>query len=129
MEIVEALSRQYAFTLRRTNLKKPVSSEDYYKHLEKWTTTGKCQIQESVFEYEGGIHMHGIMEIRKDVNFKHFRVRGWNIKLEELYDVDGWRHYMLKHQKAVQDLESYIEDGDTYNLKTSLFKRATASDV
>lgn len=133
MEIIESSSRQYAFTLRRTNLKKGVSQDDYQNHLKKWSDKGQCEIIDSVFEYEAGLHMHGILEIPKQINFNLFRVRGWNIKLEELYDKTGWKYYMMKSQKSEDDNESEIKDTriNIYTLKHSLFRPRgeTASDV
>jgi len=131
MNLIEAVARQYAFTLRKTSLKKQPTPEDYFQHIEKWTCAGLCEIVDNVFEYEAGIHMHGIMEIPKRVDLKRFRVRGWNIKLEEIYNLDGWRYYMLKEQKCNEDNAEYeeekIEDQKIYNLKYSLFKEQTPS--
>lgn len=123
MEVVKAPARQYAFTLRKTVLKLgPINQESYFKHIEKWETAKLCRLVDSVFEYTSGIHMHGILEIPEGVNFKRFRVRGWNIVLEELYDQNGWRYYMMKEQKCKDDNEEYIDEHFIYSLTHSLFK-------
>lgn len=123
MEIIKAPARQYAFTLRRTNLKKGLPTEDdYFNHLEKWSRLGLCIVIDSVFESTAGLHMHGILEIPKKQNLKVFRVRGWNIKLEELYNEDGWRFYMLKDQKCREDIEEIDDDDPIPKLTKSLFR-------
>lgn len=123
MDINKAPARQYAFTLRRTNLKQIISPETYFQHVEKWTNAGICTIIDSVFEQASGLHMHGIIEIPKHVPMRRFRVRGWNIKLDELYNEEGWRYYMLKDQLTNEENEEYIEDNhNLYNLSYSLFK-------
>lgn len=128
LDIDYAPARQYAFTLRRTYLKKGAPTEDdYFKHLEKFVNKGLCTIIDSCFEFTSGLHMHGILEIPKTIPIIHFRVRGWSMKLEELYNPDGWRYYMMKDQKCrqEQDDEESLIDEKPLNLNKSLFKDHT----
>lgn len=132
IELTESSVRQYAFTLRRTNLKKGVTVQQYMDHVLKWQFQGKCKLVAGCFEHTAGLHMHGILEIPKAYNKKKFfRVRGWNIKLEEIYDLEGWKYYMLKEQHCQEqfDDESWIDDQPSPEIKYSLFKKGgTASD-
>lgn len=129
MIIIPAATRQYAFTLRRTNLKRGVTEQEYINHVRNWEDKGLCTLIDHVFEKTAGLHMHGVLEISKKQDKRVFRVRGWNIYLEEIYNRQGWQYYMMKDQKCNEDLESFIEDEEpVLVLKKSLFKRETASD-
>lgn len=125
IKVIEAKARQYAFTLRRTNLKNGVTEDDYFNHIVKWENKGQCKLVDYVFEKTAGLHMHGILEIEKSQKMQYFRVRGWNIKLEELYNPEGWKAYMLKDQvinELENDEESLIEDQPIRVIKKKLFK-------
>lgn len=139
MQVDFAPSRPYAFTLRKTNLKKGVTTKDYLDHIEKFHQKGFCELVEYVFEKTAGLHMHGILQIPEIHNsFKiftyMFRVRGWNIKLEELYNLEGWRYYMMKEQ-AIKENDNEVFENDSeesfieqpLNLKKSLFKKRATS--
>lgn len=108
-----AFQRQYAFTLRRTNLKKGVTQGDYLDHFERWHNV---KLIDYAFEETAGLHMHGIIEIPVGLcvnQFKQLRIRGWKLHLEELYDELGWKCYYMKDQH--QDFE---EDDDKMPILT-----------
>lgn len=101
MELQKAQVRTYGFTLRKTKL--PANQNDYIKHLARLSKLPGVAVESYVFEYEAGLHSHGIMSIPSGTDFKRFRFRGWNIKLEELWDPQQWVIYMNKHQDMIED--------------------------
>jgi hypothetical protein len=54
--------------------------------------------------------MHGIIEVPHTTSMQLFRVRGWKMYLEEIWNVEGWRAYMAKESilnNISQEQESY----------------------
>lgn len=102
--VVEAeSSRLYALTLRRT--KNPDMTQDlletmYHQHLFKLSTKGVI-IEETEFEVKGGLHLHGIIRLASDFNFKLLRVRGWHLHLREIYNKKEWIRYIQKENKEL----------------------------
>lgn len=93
IQINESAVTSFAFTLRKTKL--PATQKDYVSKLSKIKDLG-CIITDHVYEYEAGIHCHGVIQIPKDFNLIKLRTRGWRIQLDELYDYAGWLCYMTK---------------------------------
>lgn len=107
--IERAEYRQWSFTLRRTNLKMGLPTEEVYNvHIENRLRNTDVKLEEHVFEQTGGLHMHGILSIPKWFNMKKFRIRGWKMHLEEIWDVNGWRAYMAKEQILNNDKSSPV---------------------
>lgn len=105
-----AYQRQYAFTLRRTNLKKGVTQGDYLDHFSRFHNV---KLIDYVFEETSGLHMHGIIEIPVGLlmqQARQLRIRGWKLHLEELYDELGWKCYYMKdqHHKDYEDDDDAI---------------------
>lgn len=123
MELLKASVRTYGFTLRKTKL--PAAQEDYIKHLARLSTIPGCNVESYVFEYEAGLHSHGIITIPAKTDFKRFRFRGWNIQLEELWDPQQWVIYMNKHQHDTLsdelDAEPDYETFDIQKLRKNTF--------
>lgn len=116
----------YAFTLRKTSTKKgQPTQQDYQVHIDNLCLTTKSLKKEVVFERTGGLHMHGVLEIPKTVNMYKFRVRGWKMHLEEIWDFDGWKRYMAKEQilKFYED-DLSEQEHPVHRLRRSLFKTA-----
>lgn len=111
-EYITSSSRQWAFTCRRTTSPAIVTREQYVNHLQTLTDKMSCKIIDFVFETTGGLHMHGIIEIPKAIDPIRFRVRGWHWYMEELYNEDGWRYYMLKEQRVKHENEQYQKQQD-----------------
>lgn len=109
LELEYATTRPWAFTLRRTKLKLGPLPNDYIKHMNKICQSLDCKITDQCFEYTGGIHMHGIIQIPAKTYMDRFRVRGWKMHLEEIYDLDGWRRYMQKEQHLLAGEETLLE--------------------
>jgi len=103
LTIQVANQRCYAFTLRRTNLKKGVTKEDYLGHWKRWPGV---KLHDYIFEETAGLHMHGVVVIpvlSEKYMMKQFRIRGWNMELVEIWDEFGWKCYYMKDQKINED--------------------------
>jgi len=66
-------------------------------------------LKKIVFEKTSGLHMHGIILIPRNLSLTRFRVRGWSIKLEEIYDVEGWLRYLYKDISQDEDDEDLTQ--------------------
>lgn len=98
----------YGFTLRRVKLNKDVTKELYFDHLVK--IFGQyCFFSDLVYENTSGLHCHGIVKIHKNHALHRFRIRGWSLRLDELYDKAGWIRYINKDQ-----LDTDSDDGSDY---------------
>jgi len=114
----------FAFTLRRTNLKNGMpTQEDYQVHVENLIRSTDVKVTNYVYERTGGLHMHGIFQIPKKFNLKRFRIRGWKMHLEEIYDYDGWKRYMAKEQ-IIKYHENELAESEhpVHRLRRLLFK-------
>lgn len=90
--------REYAFTLRKTNIKRgPPTMDDYHAHLNKLQTKGLI-MRQHVVEQKGGLHLHGVVSIPEGFNFKTLMIRGWHFHIVEIYDPEGWQRYLAKEQ-------------------------------
>lgn len=121
MEIEKSKIRSYGFTLRKTTLKN-VNREAYINHCNRLPWELYCDI---VFEMEAGLHCHGVAYINKAIDTKRFRFRGWNLKLEELYDPIQWTIYCNKHQdNPTPDMVDSPSDEQEFEIKNlkKLFK-------
>jgi len=122
LEVEDAQSQSWAFTLRKTTLKLgPIGQDKYKQHIENLCRGTSSVLNSFVFEYTNGIHMHGILEIPKNAKMFRFRTRGWRLHLEEIYDYAGWNRYMMKEQ--------HLQDEGLYNLKKSLFPDPNIEDA
>lgn len=94
--IVEVpLRRDYAFTLRKTNVKHGVEHSHYLEHISKMEKYGVV-FRDTNYETTNGLHCHGIVSISESMSLKRLRFRGWHLHLIELYDEDGWIRYIRK---------------------------------
>ena len=116
----------WAFTLRKTSTKKGNPTQgDYDDHIIKLIANTEVSQTKWCFERKGGLHMHGILEIPRFFNMKRFRVRGWKMHLEEIYDLIGWHAYMAKEQLIkIHEDELSEQEHPVHRLRRSLFKTA-----
>lgn len=111
----------YGFTLRRVTKNKPITKELYADHLLHISNYGAlCNFTNIVFENTSGLHCHGVVKIFKSTSLKRFRVRGWNIRLEELYDPLQWDLYLNKNQDEL--LPDMIDPPDPDDFKFPMYK-------
>lgn len=83
----------------------------------------ECDIQEYYPEKDskGRLHLHGIISIPKGFYRKKLMMSGLHLKLEEIYDIDGWRRYCKKSQPNTD--ENSEEDELIEIPKKSLFTK------
>lgn len=98
--------QDFAFTLRKTTVKKkPATADDYIAHIKRIFTNNDLKVYDYGFEPEGGLHCHGAVEL-KDPYIKvqkKFRIRGWRLHLVPLYDMRGWVSYYNKNSKQLNE--------------------------
>jgi len=96
LEIKHENKSLYAITMRKTKFPDKVKEVDYINRINYFTSTLGVDFKKIVFEKTSGLHMHGIILIPRNLSLTRFRVRGWSIKLEEIYDVEGWLRYYTR---------------------------------
>lgn len=107
----------YAFTLRKTNTKKPITGKDYMDHMYKIFDKNGLNVFDFQFEYESGMHVHGCVSVPilfEDQIYK-LRVRGWRCHLLPIYDLGGWIAYYNKHVRTKADIDSVIPPLENIN--------------
>lgn len=92
----------YAFTLRRVTDPSNVTKDRYRSYLTLLLTRLKIKLVEVYFETTHGLHCHGTFRTTEEVQEKRLRCRGWNLKVNELYNEDGWKKYIQKDQKFLE---------------------------
>lgn len=97
--------RDYAFTMRKVSNPHKVSEVTYVNQINYFKShLTNVDFKVIRFEHTSGLHCHGIVTIPNNVSLTRFRVRGWSIKLEEIYDYSGWCKYINKDQDEDEDL-------------------------
>jgi len=94
-----AKERAYAYTLRKAKDNAKATRAEYFNHISIRLEPVGFDNRFIEFEEDNGLHCHGIALLPSDFNFKRLRVRGWSIKVEELYDPLGWVHYCRKDKE------------------------------
>lgn len=110
----------FAFTLRKTNVKKTTPTEKIYEaHITRVFIKNGIQVIDYGFENESGLHVHGIVESEKNlINAKFLRIRGWRLHITHLTDMMGWLKYynsnLLKEKepKAHEPKAHFEPDSD-----------------
>jgi len=103
LEIIKSDKTSYGFTLRKTSFKQGTPNiEMYEEYLKKVSNLG-CIVVHKVYEYTSGLHVHGVITVPKKLNKNRFRIRGWNMRLDELYDELGWIQYTMKDQPDTEE--------------------------
>lgn len=99
MEVERAGYVAYAVTIRR-NDKQEASEVDYDPMIQHLMKNGVI-VHELVYENDNGktykgIHVHGVLYIKKGFYRKRLSKDGYHIKMEEIYSWEGWQKYMNK---------------------------------
>jgi len=122
LEIHTKKFKRFAYTMRKVKNPQLVTETTYVNQLNYFRSNLQCIVDEVVFENTSGLHVHGIIRIPVDVSLTRFRVRGWSIKLEEIYDVKGWTKYIHKDQEDSEiDITDTPEDERFIIPKIKLF--------
>jgi len=98
LEIKNAEAKSYAFTLRRTTNPKYVNEDTYLLYMKDYFTKNNIFIQNHYFEKTSGLHVHGTILVPSTFKFKKLRVRGWHVKIVEIFDHISWQNYITKDQ-------------------------------
>lgn len=99
MEVERAGYVTYAVTIRR-NDKQDATETDYIPMLDHLIKSGVV-IHELVYENDSGktyagMHVHGVLYIKKHFYRKRLMKDGFHIKMEEIYSWEGWQKYINK---------------------------------
>lgn len=122
--MLEYTTRKYtsfAITMRKTMNPRTVKQDDYVNQMNYFIRALRVKFDHVTYEQTAGIHMHGIIRIPTDVSLNRFRVRGWSIKLEEIYDYQGWLKYINKDLIEDDDLTITPKDEQFEIPKIKLF--------
>lgn len=88
----------FAVTARKHAKKTaPVTESDYERLLAHLGTL----LQHHTFENDKNkphVHMHGILGLPKGYLRKKLTLEGYNLKIEPIYDFQGWEKYIHKDQ-------------------------------
>lgn len=73
-----------------------VSIIDYTDVINKFKTLGFIKDIESEDDSNGRVHIHGIILLRKGFYRKRLTTPGFSIRLDEIYNEQGWVNYIYK---------------------------------
>lgn len=83
-------------------------------------------LQQHVFEddkhIKGGVHMHGVLNLPNNFLRKRLLVKGFNMKMDPIFDINGWVKYMEKDKRLrleVLDELKIQEYNDQYDAEGS----------
>lgn len=136
MDIVKSDSIAFAYTVKAlgaVNINKN-HYDSFFQKLDKLGVKVEYKIGEK--DSLGKLHYHGIIYVKKGFFRKRIMMKGYHVKLEEIYNKEGWVKYIHKDVQfdyleeqapsAAEDSEEeYIEhtEDDTFKWPSkSLFK-------
>jgi len=103
----------FGFTLKINDVKEP-RHEDYMKIIQKIST--KVELSEFIFEDKTKkgmptkLHIHGVFKCPKNPYFKSIVGKGVHIKVERIYDTDGWHRYCNKNTASKLEKNAAYKD-------------------
>lgn len=107
-ELIKAVQEPYAFTVKKLGGEpQAVLFKDYEDVIDHYKKMG--YIKDIDFEYDdqGRLHIHGIILLRKGFYRKKLCMKGYHIKLEQIYDEKGWLKYIHKSHKPDCNASEY----------------------
>lgn len=104
MDYTKSTKIAFAYTVK--TLGDITTYEPFFDRLNKFSI--KVEYKVSELDSKGKLHYHGILYLDKGFFRKRLCVKGYHIKLDELYDRAGWIKYILKDQKK-EELETLDE--------------------
>jgi len=104
LEYTQRKYSPFAITMRKTTYPQLASKADYEKQMAYFKKNLLVEFDHISYENTSGLHLHGIVRIPIETSLIRFRVRGWSIKLEEIYDYAGWMRYINKDAEEDEDL-------------------------
>lgn len=121
LEVIKSDKISYGFTLRKVSFRQGAPTKEMYElYLTNLKKLG-IEINHVCYEMTSGLHCHGVLTKPKKVKNERFRVRGWSMRLEELYDNLGWMSYITKDQPNEVDDIPPEHDIDPASLTKKLF--------
>lgn len=112
MEIVKSDKTLYGFTIKSTSGHK---RSDYTPIFSKWEDN-KQNVEMVTKHLEYGkhdyLHYHGIITIKKGFYRKRLEMKGYHIKLVEVFDIKGWVKYITKEHQPNKTLTDVIQTED-----------------
>lgn len=88
-----------AFTVKRLGKVEDATVEDYqHRVLNTWARLAGVTVREPYFEKDdvGKLHMHGILDVRRNYYKKKLQVPGYYIYTTDCYDLEHWIEYCTK---------------------------------
>jgi hypothetical protein len=109
-EAINAPLRAYAYTIKSLGSELEADYEPFFKKLDYFKITVEYKIKE--FDKSGKSHYHGILYLPKGFFRKRIILKGFHLKLEELYNKAGWIRYIHKDIKweDYEDMEPPEQD-------------------
>lgn len=111
MDIVKKNYIAFAYTIKSLGVNKDDDYSPFFNKLKRLNITVEYKISER--DSKGKLHYHGIIYLKKGFYRKRLLLRGYHIKLEEIYDKAGWIKYIHKDvywDYVEPDSEEYIDD-------------------
>lgn len=95
IEVIKHDQEPYAFTIKKLG-KSVVSLKDYADIMSNMTNYGFVKCAEYERDSQGKLHVHGIVLLRRGFFRKKLCMQGFHVKLEYIYDENGWINYITK---------------------------------
>jgi len=92
MDILTSNKLAFAYTVK--TLGKSIDYEPFFNNLDKFNIKVEYKIKEK--DSLGKNHYHGIFYLDKGFYRKRLIIKGFHIKLEQIYDKAGWIKYIHK---------------------------------
>lgn len=106
---VKADKTAYAFTVK-DNRRETTDYSSFFDRLSKFDVEIDCKYKE--LDSKGKVHYHGIVLIPKGMYRKKLMMPGLHLKLEELYNREGWMKYITKDQMTPPNTPFRITHSD-----------------
>lgn len=112
MEILKSQFIAFAYTVKKLGTTE-VASADYDPFFDKLNSYSiKVEYKVPEADSKGKLHYHGIIYLKKGFFRKRIMVKGFHVKLVELYNRDGWIKYISKDLEFTS-LEQMAEEMET----------------
>jgi len=109
LEIVKHDLEPYAFTAKKlggsTAKAALFTLQDYCPFVELLQASGFVKALEYEHDNQGRLHVHGIVLLRRNFHRKRLCKTGFHVKLESIYNEQGWIRYIKKSASPSWDLK------------------------
>lgn len=97
IEIEKSPNECYAFTVKKLG-GIAAKIEEYVPVICHMRDFGLIKHIEYEYDSKSKLHIHGIIVLRRGFYRKKLCVQGFHMKLELIYDDNGWETYITKHK-------------------------------